>query len=127
MATVRVKSENSLTETNIEIEITNDPFEKRFAEELLTGEFIRLEAAITTNEFNIFDVGDLKKRISSFVYRVMGLCAGFIISSVLGINVGMSVITSLNVSVLYAWVIGAGLFLILVAICLVAWVKQKKQ
>ena len=84
-AKVSVKSENSLSEINVETKITNDPFEKRFAEELLTDEFIQLKAAIATNEFNILDVSDLKKRIASHVYRVVGLFAGLIILVVLGI------------------------------------------
>ena len=84
-ANVSVKSKADMSEIKVETQITNDPFEKRFAEELLTDEFIRLEAAIATNEFNTFDVSDLKKRIASHVYRVVGLFAGLIILVVLGI------------------------------------------
>jgi hypothetical protein len=69
----------------------------------------------------------LRKRIASFVYRVVGLFAGFIISVVLSIIAGMFALTKLNVSLLAASAIGAGLFLILVAICLVAWVRQKNN
>jgi hypothetical protein len=127
MVNIRITSEANLSEINVETEITNDPIEKRFAEELLTAEFSRLEVAVTTNEFNTFDVSDLRKRIASFVYRVVGLFAGFIISIVLGIIAGMLAFTRLNVSLFSALAIGVGLFLIWTAICLVVWVKQKKQ
>jgi hypothetical protein len=126
-ANVRITSEASSSEINVKTKITNDPFEKRFAEELLTAEFSRLEAAVTTNEFNTFDVGDLKRRIASYVYRVVGLFAGFLISVVLGIIAGMLALTTLNISPLTASAIGTGVFLILVAICLVAWGRQKKH
>ena len=126
-ANVRVTSEASLSEINVETKITNDPFEKRFAEELLAAEFSRLEAAVTTNEFNTFDIGNLRKRIASYVYRIMGLFAGFIISMVLGIIAGIFALATLNIPPLAASAIGAGVLLILVAICLVAWGRQKKR
>jgi hypothetical protein len=117
---VRVTSEEtSSSEINVETEIINDPFEKRFAEELLTAEFSRLEAAVTTNEFNILDVSDLRKRIASHVYRVVGLFAGFVISIVLGTFAGMFALTELNISPLAASAIGIGVFSILVVIALV--------
>ena len=126
-ANVRVTSEASLSEINMETKITNDPFEKCFAEELLTAEFSRLEAAVTTNEFNTLDVGDLRKKIASYVYRIVGLFAGFLISVVLGIIAGLFALTTLNISTLATSAIGAGVFLILTAICLVAWGRQKKH
>lgn len=124
---VRVTSEASLSEIDVETIITNDPFEKRFAEELLTSEFSRLEAAVTANEFNTFDASDVRKRIASYVYRVVGLFAGFIISVVLGVIAGMFALTTLNIPPLAASAIGVGFFLILVTICLVAWGRQKKH
>jgi hypothetical protein len=124
---ILITSESSMSEINVETKITNDPVEKRFAEELLTAELSRLEAAITINEFNTFDASDLRKRIASFVYRVVGLFAGFIISAVLGIIAGMFALIKLNVSLLAASAIGAGVFLIFVAICLVAWVRKKNN
>ena len=127
VANVRVTWEASLSEINVETKITNDPFEKRFAEELLTAEFSRLEAAVTTNEFSTFDVGDLRKRISSHFYRVGGLFASFIIPAVLGIIAGTFALSILNISPSAGWAIAAGVFLILVAICLVAWGRQKKH
>jgi hypothetical protein len=119
-ANVRVTSEAGLSKVNVETKITNDPFEKRFAVELLTAELSRLEVAVTTNEFNTFDVGDLRKRIASNVYRIVGLFAGIIISAVLGIFAGIFALATLNVSPLAASAIGAGVFSILVALCLVA-------
>jgi len=92
----------------------------------LTAEFSRLEAAITINEFNTFDIGDLRKRIASYVYRVVRLFAGFIISLVLGIIAGMFALIALNFSRLAASAISVGVILILVAICLMVWGRQKK-
>jgi hypothetical protein len=124
---ISITKKTNLSEINVETEVTNDPIEKRFAEELLTTEFSRLEAAVTTNEFNTFNVSDLRKRIASFVYRIVGLFAGFMLSIVLGIIAGMLAFTRLNVSLFSASAISVGIFLILAAICLVVWVKQKKQ
>ena len=123
---VQVTSDTGMSKINVENQITNDPFEKRFAEELLTAEFILLEAAVSKNEFNVFDVGDLKKRIASHVYRIVGLFAGFILSLVLGIITGIFTLNKLSISSLAASLIGAGVFLALMAICLVAWRRQKK-
>jgi hypothetical protein len=119
-ASVRVTSEAGLSKVNVETKITSDPFEKRFAAELLTAELNRLEAAVATNEFNIFHVGDLRKRIASHVYRVVGLFAGILISAVLGIFAGIFALAKFNLSPLAASAIGAGVFSILVALCLVA-------
>ena len=91
-ANVSVKSKSSLSEINVETKIINDPFEKRFAVELLIGEFIRLEVAITSNELKTFDVNDLKKRISSHVYRIVGLFVGLLILIVLGIIITQKIV-----------------------------------
>jgi len=93
----------------------------------LTTEFDRLETAVTTNEFNTFDVADLRRRIAAYVYRVVGLFAGFIISIVLGIIAGMFALTTLNIFPLSSLAIGIGVCVILVAICLVVWGRQKKH
>jgi hypothetical protein len=119
--------ETGLSEINVETQIAHDPFEKRFAEELLTAEFSRLEAAVTANEFNAFDVVDLRRRIASHVYRVVGLFAGFVISIVLGTFAGIFALTTLNISPLAASAIGAVVFVMLVAICLVVCRRQKKH
>ena len=68
---VRIKSEGSSSEINMEAEISTDPTEKRFAEELVTAEFSLLEAAITMNEFKTYNVSWLKKenRCSRLSYR----------------------------------------------------------
>ena len=124
---IRITSEAGVSEINVETKITADPFEKHFAEELLTTEFDRLEAAVTTDEFNTFDVGDLRRRIAAYVYRVVGLFAGFIISVFLGFIAGTFTLTTLNISPLSASAIGAGVFVILVTICLVVWGRQKKH
>lgn len=116
-----------MSEINVETKITNDPFEKRFAEELLNDEFSRLETAVTTNEFNTFNIGDLRRRIASHTVRVVGLFAGFIISPVVGIIAGIFAFTSLNIPPLAASAIGTGVFLIPVAICMVALGRQKKH
>jgi hypothetical protein len=126
-ASVRLTSQAGLSEINAEIKITSDPFEKRFAEELLTAEFSRLETAVTTNEFKNFDASDWKKRIASYVYRVVGLFAGLLVSMVLGIVAGMLALNKLNMSSFIAAVIGAGVCLILAAICFFAWRRQKKH
>ena len=123
---VQVTSDTGMSKINVENQITNDPFEKRFAEQLLTAEFILLEAAVSKNELSVFDVGDLRKRIASHVYRIVGLFAGFLLSLVLGIITGISTLIKLSISSLAASLAGAGVFLALVAICLVAWRRQKK-
>ena len=124
---VRVTSDTGTSTINVEIQITHDPFEKRFAEEMLTAEFAALKAAVITNEFNIFDVSDLRKRIAAYVYRVVGLFAGYMLSLVLGILTGMFIFTQFNISSLAASVIGAGIFLVLITICLIVWRRQKKN
>ena len=124
---VRLTSGTGSSEINVETKITADPFEKRFAEELLTTELSRLEAAVTNDEFNTFDVGDLRRRIAAHVYHIVGLFAGFIISVFLGFIAGTFTLTTLNISPLSASAIGAGVFVILAAICLVVWGRQKKH
>jgi hypothetical protein len=91
-ANISIKSKANLSEINVETTITTDPLEKRFAVELMNEEFIRLEAAITTNEFNTFDIRYLKKRIASHVYRVVGLFAGLIILLVIGIIITWAIV-----------------------------------
>jgi len=124
---VRLTSGTGSSEINVETKITADPFEKHFAEELLTTEFDRLEAAVTTDEFNTFDVGDLRRRIAAHVYHIVGLFAGFIITVFLGFIAGTFTLTTLNISPLSVSAIGAGIFVILAAICLVVWGRHKKH
>jgi hypothetical protein len=122
---VSLTSEPGSSEINVEAKITNDPFENSLAEELLTAEFNLLETACTAGEFNTFDAFDLRRRIAAYVYRVVGLFAGFIISAILGVIMGTFVLTKFAISTLAASAIGAGVFAILVAICLVMWTRQE--
>jgi hypothetical protein len=123
---LRIKPEGSLSEINVEGEISTDPTEKHFAEELLTAEFSLLEAAITTNEFKTFDISELKKKIKSHVYRIVGIFTSFMFSIILGIVVGLFTSIDLDISILGASVIGAGVLLLMFTIFLVLWRKQKK-
>ena len=82
-AAINIKSEGTSSQINTTAEISTDPTEKHFAEELLTEEFRLLEIAVTTNEFNTFDVSDLKKRIAGHVSRIVLVSAALMISAVL--------------------------------------------
>jgi|GEM_PF-880874 len=123
---IRITLEENSSVIDVEMKITNDPFEKHFAEELLTSELDRMERAVNNGEFNALDVVDLKRRIAAYVYRIVGLFGSFLISVVLGIVAGMLSLTSFDVSKITALAIGTGVFVILLSICLVVWVRQKK-
>ena len=123
---VRVKSNENSSEINIEAKISSDPTEKHFAEELLTAEFSLLEAAITLNDFKTYDVSALKKKIAAHVYRIAGILSSFIISIILGMVVGLFASINLGIPMLGASAIGASVFLLMAAIFLVLWRKQKK-
>jgi hypothetical protein len=123
---IHIISNESSSEIHIEAEISTDPTEKRFAEELLTAEFSLLEATITTNEFKTFDISDLKKKIKSHVYRIVGIFISFMFSIILGIVVGLFASIDLDISILGASVIGAGVLLLMFTIFLVLWGRQKK-
>jgi hypothetical protein len=123
---VYIKSEESSSEINMEAEISTDPTEKGFAEELVTAEFSLLEAAIITNEFKTYNVNALKKRIAAHVYRIVGIFTSFTFSIILGIIAGLFTYIKLNLSMFGASAIGAGVLLLLIAIFLVLWREQKK-
>ena len=123
---IRLKSEGSSSKINMEAEISTDPTEKRFAEELVTAEFSLLEAAVTLNDFNTYDVSTLKKKIASHVYRTAGIFASLMFSAILGIVCGLFAYIKLNMSMFGAAAIGAGILLLIAAIFLVLWGKQKK-
>jgi len=123
---VQIKSEESSSEINMEAEISTDPTEKKFAEELVTAEFSLLEAAIITNEFKTYNVNALKKRIAAHVYRIVGIFTSFTFSIILGIIAGLFTYIKLNLSMFGASAIGAGVLLLLIAIFLVLWREQKK-
>ena len=123
---VRIKSEGSSSEINAEAEISTDPTEKRFAEELLTAEFGLLEAAVTLGEFKTYDVSTLKKKIAAHFYRVVGIFASFMFSVILGVVAGLFIYIKFNFSEFAASAIGAGILLLMAAIFLILWRKQKK-
>jgi hypothetical protein len=107
--------------------ISSDPTEKRFAEELLTAEFKLLEDAVQKNEIKPYDINDLKKRITAHVYRIVGIFACFLFIIIFGIITGLYTSINFGISMLGATAIGAGVFLILSALFLVFWKRQKKQ
>ena len=109
----------------MEAEISTDPTEKGFAEELVTTEFSLLETAITMNEFKTYNVTGLKKRIAAHVYRIVGIFASFMFSIILG-WLSVFAYIKLNLSMFGASAIGAGILLLIAAIFLVLWGKQKK-
>jgi hypothetical protein len=119
-------SNESSSEIQVEAEISTDPTEKRFAEELLTAEFSLLEAAITTNEIKTCDISELKKKIKSHVYRIVGIFTSFMFSIILGIVVGLFIYVKFNFSEFAASAIGAGILLLMAAIFLMLWRKHKK-
>jgi hypothetical protein len=123
---IHIISNESPSEIHVEAEISTDPTEKRFAEELLTTEFSLLEAAITTNEFKTFDISELKKKIKSHVYRIAGIFTSFMFSIILGIVVGLFASIDLNIAILDASVLGAGVSLLMFTIFILLWGRQKK-
>lgn len=124
--TINIKSEGTSSQIDTTAEISTDPTEKRFAEELLTEEFGLLEAAITTNVFNIFDVSDLKKRITGHVSRIVLVSAALMISAVIGVIAGAFASFSLNIPILGSAAIGAGFLIITGALFAVILRGQKK-
>ena len=123
---VRIKSEGNSSGINIEAEISSDPTEKRFAEELMTAEISLLEAAVTLNQFKTYDVSALKGRIASHFYRIVGIFASFMFSVILGIVAGVFVYVKFRISMFGASAIGAGILILMAVIFLVLWAKQKK-
>ena len=122
---IHIVSNESSPEIHVEAEISTDPTEKRFAEELLTAEFSLLESAITTNEFKTLDMSDLKKKIKSHVYRIARIFTSFMFSIILGIVVGLFASIDLDISILGASVFGAGVLLLMFTIFMVLWRRQK--
>ena len=124
--TINIKSEGTSSQIDTTAEISTDPTEKRFAEELLTEEFGLLEAAITTNVFNIFDVSDLKKKIAGHVSRIVLVSAALMISAVIGVIAGAFASFSLNIPILGSAAMGAGFLIITGALFAVILRRQKK-
>ena len=125
-ATINIKSEGTSSQINTTAEISSDPTEKHFAEELLTEEFGLLEAAVTTNVFNIFDVSDLKKKIAGLVYRIVLVSAALMISAVIGVIAGAFASFSLNIHLIGSTAIGIGFLIITGALFAVILRRQKK-
>ncbi len=99
--------------------IATDPSEKRFAAELVSAEFDSLEAAVSNVEVAAFDVGGLKRRISSHVYRVVGGFASLIVPAVLAVLA--FALTVDRFSATAAWGVALATFLIAAAACLLLW------
>ena len=125
-ATINIKSEGTSSQINTTAEISSDPTEKHFAEELLTEEFGLLEAAVTTNVFNIFDVSDLKKKIAGHVSRIVLVSAALMISAVIGVIAGAFASFSLNIHLIGSTAIGIGFLIITGALFAVILRGQKK-
>jgi hypothetical protein len=125
-ATINIKSEGTSSQINTTAEISSDPTEKHFAEELLTEEFGLLEAAVTTNVFNIFDVSDLKKKIAGHVSRIVLVSAALMISAVIGVIAGAFASFSLNIHLIGSTAIGIGFLIITGALFAVILRRQKK-
>jgi hypothetical protein len=123
---IRIKSEGNSSEIYVKVKMSSDPTEKRFAEELLTAEFDLLEAAVTLGEFKTYDVSALKKKIATHFYRVVGIFASFIFSVILGVVAGLFIYVNFNFSEFAASATGAGILLLMAAIFLILWRKQKK-
>jgi hypothetical protein len=124
---IRITFDVGISKIDVVTQITHDPLEKRFAEELSAAEFGLLEAAVTTNEIKAFAVSNLRKNIASHVYRIVGLFAGFMLSLILGIVTGKFTFTRFNVSAFAASAIGAGVFLAVAVFCLIVWKSQKNN
>jgi hypothetical protein len=120
-----IKQETASSSINIAGEIATDPTEKRFAAELLTAEFDRLEAAVTRNEFNTFDAGDLKKRVKHHVAHYVALCAAIMISLFIGGIAGIFAAINLNIAIVGSAAIGAGFMIVTAALFRLILRRQK--
>ncbi len=125
--TVRLTAKASAADISAEARIASDPFEKQFAEELLTTELSRLEAAVTAREPGSLDLDGLRRRVRSHFYRVVGLFASLIFHAILGVLARTMAAAMLSISQVAAWMIGAGVFLALTGACLVVWSRQPKR
>ena len=125
-ATITIKSEGTSSQINTTAEISTDPTEKHFANELLTEEFGLLETAVTTNEFNTLDISDLKKRIAGHVSRIVLVSAALMISAVIGVIAGAFASFSLKIHLIGSTAIGIGFLIITAALFAVILRRQKK-
>ena len=123
---VYIIAKAGLSQIKVEAEISTDPTEWRFGEELLTAELNLLESAVAINKIQIYDVGDLKKRVAAFVFRIVGILASFLITIILGVFTGLFAYIKLNISILGALAIGAGVLLVFGALLVAFWGRRKK-
>ena len=124
--TINIKSEGASSQINTSAEISSDPTEKHFANELLTQEFGLLETAVTTNEFNTLDVSDLKKRVAGYVSRIVLVSGALIISAVIGAIAGAFASLSLEIPLIGSMAIGIGFLIITGALFAVILRRLKK-
>ena len=125
-ANIRIIYEDNASNISAEIEIDTDPTEKQFAEELLSAEFLRLVAAVTKNEFSVYDPGNLKKKVISHVSRTVGIFAGSMISVILGIASGQFCSKMLNIPILTSALIGLVVLLISATVFLAVFGRAAK-
>jgi hypothetical protein len=124
---ISVKSADTSSQISVEYEISTDPTEKDFAEELLTTELIHLKSIVTTNEFTIFDVRDLKKRITSHVFYVVAIFAALMFSVIVGVAASAFAAIILKISIWGSSAIGAGFLIVTAILFLIILRRQKKQ
>jgi hypothetical protein len=125
--TARIVDEGASSRLDVKAEIASDPFEKRFAEELVVAELDMLEVAVSKNEFGAFDAGGLKKRVASHVYRVVGPVAGIFMAAVLGVIAATFAFSRPRVTPAASLGIGFGAFAVLASVCLALWARLGKR
>ncbi len=125
--TVGVVDEGTQCRLDVKAVIASDPFEKRFAEELMVAELSMLETAVNMNQFGAFDASALKKRIAFHVYRVVGLVASVVMPAVLGVIAATFALSRLEVTPAAGVGIGSGTFIVLAAICLALWARLGRR
>jgi uncharacterized membrane protein YagU involved in acid resistance len=124
---VYIMSETGSAKVKIEAEISTDPAESSFGAELLTAELNLLESAVNTNEIKSYDVGDLKKRVAAYVFYIVRVFASFLFSVILGIFAGLFAYIKLNLTILSASAIGAGVLLVFGGLLLAFWGRREKN
>ena len=124
---VSVSADAQPSSCSVEVmaDIATDPSEKRFAAELISSEFNRLEAAVANTEVSAFDLSGLKRKIASHVYRVVGLFASLIGPAVLAVLAYALAID--KTSTTGAWAIALATFLVAMAICLLLWQRLTRR
>jgi hypothetical protein len=113
---INITPDANWTKIEMNAEISTDPTEKRFAEELLTAEFSLLEASISIDEKKCYNITTLQRRISGHVMRIVKVVGLSMLSVIIGIGAGQLVSKNTNVSILLSSIIGAAVSLIMMAI-----------